>query len=66
MLDGYKTLKEIFFRNAVGEVEEQVRNTYNNPKHQELSVAHCSKLPFELHRVLEHRVRMVEEVIDLR
>jgi molybdopterin synthase catalytic subunit len=44
---GVKILLDIYFRNANNEIIELIKQIYNNKRFYELTVAHCTKLPFE-------------------
>lgn len=62
---GVKILLDIYFRNANAELTEATTSMYFNPRYYELSVAHCTKLPFEFVRLLEARLSIIEENYDM-
>ena len=58
---GVKILLDIYFRNANTELNEAIKNIFSNTHYYELSVAHCTKLPFEFVGLLEKRLKDIEE-----
>lgn len=59
VINGTKILIDIFFRNANQEIVEQIQQIYSSNKFYELSVTNCTKLPFELCKSLETRIKQI-------